>query len=350
MRNPPRSHPDGSPPFTGWVAGLLAGAVWIGLAGCTTVRETVRVPESAVPPVEAAAELLRSDRVAALLGLEENWVVAGSRLVMSGSAGSLEVEVDRREARVNGIRVFLGEPPVAQSGHLYFSRSDVERCLMPILGVPGTGFTGPLRTIAVDAGHGGSDSGTRNRLLGLEEKELTLDVARRLEDALVRRGFRVLMIRRDDVFVPLGQRPALAAGANLFISIHFNATGNPEVSGTETYVLTRAGQASTGVALPFDGDVAAHPGNRWDGASAAAGFELQRRLVRAFGTVDRGLKQARFAVLRDLPCPGVLVESAFLSHPGEASRVSTERYRVELAEILADAVGALARRVEKEEG
>ncbi|MEZ5276611.1 MAG: N-acetylmuramoyl-L-alanine amidase [Opitutaceae bacterium] len=327
------------------------GLILTGLGGCTTARQAMPLPPAAPPPAQVgneAGQRIRSDAVAARMGLTESWVIAESRLAMNGPAGSLEAEVGRRECIINGLRVFLGEPPLAEGGHLTFARSDVERQLLPILGGGGIEVPGPIRTIAVDAGHGGTDSGTKNAALGLQEKDLTLDVARRLEAALRHRGFAVIMTRTDDSYVPLKERPQRANGADLFLSIHFNATGNAAVSGTETYVLSKAGQASTGSELPYDGDEPAQPGNRWDGANAAFGFEVQRRLVRAFGTVDRGLKQARFVVLRDLSCPGILVESAFLTHPGEASRVSSPEFRAELAQMLAESVVAQAARLNPE--
>ena len=331
---------------------LVAGLVLIGLGGCTTTRQATPEPVAPQPSVQIEKgpdQRIRSDMVAARLGLTESWMIAQSRLAMNGPAGSFEAEVGRRECIVNGLRVFLGEPPLAEGGHLTFARSDVERQLLPILGRGRIEAPGPIRTIAVDAGHGGTDSGTKNAALGLQEKDLTLDVARRLEAALRHRGFAVIMTRTDDSFVPLKERPQRANGADLFISIHFNATGNVAVSGTETYVLSKAGQASTGGDYPYVGDEPAQPGNRWDAANAALGFEVQRGLVRAFGTIDRGLKQARFVVLRDLSCPGILVESAFLSHPGEASRVSSPKFRVELAEMLAEAVVTQAARMNLEQ-
>jgi N-acetylmuramoyl-L-alanine amidase len=306
------------------------------LVGCATVREP-----AVVAPIEKTV-LVRSDRLADLLGLHERWIIAGSRLAMDGAAGYLEIESGRREALASGVRIFLGEPVTLSSGHLYVSRTDVERLLMPIFQGTGVRGSGPVRTIAVDAGHGGHDNGAMNRELGLYEKNLTLDVAYRLKDALRRRGFEVIMTRTGDEYVPLGQRPRRANDADLFISIHFNATGNSESSGTETYVLSPAGQASTGTNLPYTGNMACVPGNEWDASSTVLGYIVQRGLLRDLGTIDRGLKHARFAVLRDLPCPGVLVESAFLSNDAEATRVASEAFRTRLAENLARSVEAFA--------
>ncbi|RKX32954.1 MAG: N-acetylmuramoyl-L-alanine amidase [Verrucomicrobia bacterium] len=331
-----RKNPDRGR-FREWGDVLLLLLLLTHLVGCDTVRK---------PAVDLTVEktgLVRSDRLADLLGLSERWVVAGSRLAMDGAAGHLEIESGRREANARGVRLFLGEPVTVANGHLYVSRTDMESLLMPIFKGTGAKGAGPIRTIAVDAGHGGRDNGTMNRELGLNEKNLTLDVAKRLRDALRRRGYVVIMTRTGDEFVPLEQRPKRAHGADLFISIHFNATGNSRSSGSETYVLSPAGQASTGTSLPTTGDMTFVPGNRWDAPSAAFGFIVQSGLLKELGTVDRGLKHARFAVLRDLPCPGVLVESAFLSNHAEATRVASEAFRSRLAENLAGSVEAFAK-------
>ena len=332
---PHRKNPDRGQ-FRGWCDVVLLSLLLMHLVGCGTVREP-----AVVVPIEKTV-LVRSDRLADLLGLSERWIVAGSRLAMDGAAGHLEIESGRREAHARGIRIFLGEPVTLASGHLYVSRTDVESLLMPVFQGTGTRRGGPVRTIAVDAGHGGHDNGAMNRELGLYEKNLTLDVANRLKDALRRRGFEVIMTRTGDEYVPLEQRPRRANDADLFISIHFNATGNSESSGTETYVLSPAGQASTGTNLPYIGDMAFVPGNEWDAPSAALGFIVQSGLLKEMGTIDRGLKHARFAVLRDLPCPGVLVESAFLSNDAEATRVASVAFRARLAENLAGSVEAFA--------
>jgi N-acetylmuramoyl-L-alanine amidase len=306
------------------------------LAGCSTVRK----PAVAVPIEET--DLVRSDRLADLLGLSERWVVAGSRLAMDGPTGGLEIESDRREAHARGVRIFLGEPIAAADGQLYVTRTDVERLLLPIFQGKGAKGSGPVRTIALDAGHGGHDNGTMNRKIGLKEKDLTLDVAKRLKAALHSRGFEVIMTRTEDEYVPLARRPQRARGADLFISIHFNATGNSTSSGTETYILTPAGQVSTGTNLSYAGNMAFVTGNRWDGPSAVFCFIVQSGLLKEMGTIDRGLKHARFAVLRDLPCPGILVESAFLSNDAEAARVASDTFRARLAENLAGSIVAYA--------
>lgn len=331
-----------------WIGFCLLAFSLLALSGCQSAHTPAARPAAppAIPaPTAGSPERVSSDRVAAQLGLRERWVTTGSVLVLEGASDSLQLDVGRRETMLNRWKVFLGEPPRIDQGRVWFSGSDVDSLLRPILLGDGLQGLAPVRTVAIDAGHGGHENGARNEGLGLVEKDLTLDVARRLATLLTGRGYAVIMTRTDDTHVPLDERPKLARGADLFISIHFNSTGNTAATGTETYVLSKAGQASTGASLPFDGDTAVLPGNSWDAPSAVFGFEVQRGLVGAFGTIDRGLKYARFAVLRDLPCPGILVESAFISNRAEASRVADPAFRQQLAEKLVQGIEAYSTRV-----
>jgi N-acetylmuramoyl-L-alanine amidase len=132
---------------------------------------------------------------------------------------------------------------------------------------------------------------------------------------------------------------AEAAGADVFVSIHFNATEEPDVHGVETYMLTPQFKRSTGSDELKPDDAVAVPGNAFDAWSAFLGYTLHRQLKTDLGMPDRGLKRARFQVLRELAtAPAVLVECGYLSHPEEARLVGTTRYRQELAAAIADGI------------
>lgn len=261
---------------------------------------------------------------------------------------SLLAERDREYILIDGTKVFLDGPVRASTYRvrgqpdrvrLTVERADYLAALSPILwGAPG-GPGRPLR-IVIDPGHGGRDPGKQNAPLKLDEKTMTLDVAKRLALLLRQGGREVLLTREADAFVELKDRCALAnrAKADLFISVHFNADKSAQANGTETFCLTPAGQHSTNDA-GNRGSTAAEPGNRQDAQNVLLAFEVQRQLVKGLGGADRGVRRARFAVLTDLQCPGVLVEAAFLSNPDEARRVATESYRQSLARNLADAIG-----------
>ncbi len=232
---------------------------------------------------------------------------------------------------------------------LYVSRIDAEKLFAPLLNPDGA-YSPPVpvvRVIAIDPGHGGIDTGTQNKALKLNEKTFTLDVSLRLRALLQKEGYKVVMTRTDDRFIPLPDRAEIAnkAGADLFISIHFNSVENaPAVLGTETFAMTPQYQRSTGTS-PSEKDPGArvaYPGNRNDPWNAVLGYCIQNQLLGKLGTEDRGFKRARFAVLRLVNAPAVLVESGYLSNTAEARKICTAAYRDDIAESIAAGIKAYA--------
>ncbi|MCE2860890.1 MAG: hypothetical protein RIR76_999 [Verrucomicrobiota bacterium] len=276
------------------------------------------------------------------LGARLNWLEAGRRLELKGPGGRAEVETDSREITVNGLRVFLGDPVVASGGDAFVSRVDHERCLLPLLR-PGHGQAprAAPRVIVLDPGHGGTDPGKINDRLGISEKTLTLDVARRAQRLLEADGHRVLLTRDDDSFVALPQRAAAAraAKADVFVSIHFNAVPRDNrTSGVEVYTFAPRFQRSTnawGAGARDDTEEFASPANRHDHWNVLLAHALHRRFVNDLKSDDRGKKLMHLAVLRPLDCPGVLVECGFLSSDAEARKIASPAHRQQLAVAIA---------------
>ena len=280
----------------------------------------------------------------ARLGYKADYVAQTATLTLTQGTGAAASELvftaDKRDARVNGLRVLLGEPAVLHKNVLFVATLDLERFLLPILR-PARSTARPLRTIVIDAGHGGNDTGTQNKTHKLSEKTFTLDVAQRLQRLLGEDRWRVLQTRTDDRFVELPARAAFANAekADLFISIHFNAVANnAAVHGTETYVLTPQFQRSTSSSKALPEDKLAYPGNRHDATSAVLGYHMHRALLARLKSEDRGYKHARFAVLRMVDCPAVLVEAGYLSNDDEAKKIAEESYRGDIAEALYAAI------------
>jgi len=287
--------------------------------------------------------------IAVWLGLKGAWTEPLRKLTLTdktNSANQVEIEAKSRNARVNGLRVFLGQPTLLRSEKLYVSRIDVERCLAPLLR-PGLGVLLPSRPriIAIDPGHGGIDDGTENKALGLKEKVLTLDVAFRLKKLLETSGYQVFMTRTGDkelspdkkIDLPLRALLANRAGADLFVSIHFNAAPK-DTRGTEVFWLAPRMERSTdswSLGAEDDSVTEELPGNRFDHWNVFFTATLHRALRDTLKTEDRGIKMAHWAVLRTLNCPGVLVEPAIISNEGEARRVATPAFRQQIAEALA---------------
>ena len=209
-----------------------------------------------------------------------------------------------------------------------------------------------ISRVVIDAGHGGHDPGARVK--GLNEADVTLDVAQRLEKLLLKQpGVEVVMTRRTNVYIPLEERTAIAnrSGADLFLSIHVNASRNPKARGIETYYLNfapdpeaeaiaareNAGSSKTMHHLP-DIVKAIALNNKIDESRDFASLvqtAMMDRLRKA-NTQARnlGVKQAPFMVLIGATMPSVLAEMSFLTNRQEAMLLKTAAYRQAIAEAL----------------
>lgn len=176
--------------------------------------------------------------------------------------------------------------------------------------------------VFLDPGHGGKQPGALNSELQLVEKALNLDVTLRLREFMEEAGWKVILSREEDEELSLSERSELAnrSGAEIFVSIHFNSALNPEARGMETYALIPASE-------PL-------PGNGQDTQNLQLAWVLQKALVDSMLWKDRGVRRARFMVLRDLQIPGVLVELGFISNEQEARLISQEEIRQQLAQAL----------------
>jgi N-acetylmuramoyl-L-alanine amidase len=314
-------------------------------------RDALIVPLAGLPaPLPRAARLVRDGLVEAL------------ELAPSRGSPALRVSFERPPA---GRKVYrLKDPPRLV---LDFYRSAPAA---PPAGPPPAPAT--LRSIVLDPGHGGHDPGAVGPR-GLQEKDLTLDIARRLAVVLHEElGVAVTLTRSRDVFVPLRERTALAnrQKADLFVSIHVNAARGAAASGTETYFLSsEATDNAARAAAAFENKVIElEPGSRagsrdllrsilWDLAQSEFQQEssrlaegLQDSLERALRQPSRGVKQAPFYVLGGAAMPAVLVEIGFISNSHEEERLQDEGYRDRIARALAAGFGSYKRRYEQKSG
>lgn len=261
---------------------------------------------------------------------------------------TIKGEVDSREGEINGQRVFFGDPVRGWKGQPMLARIDVDTLLTPIL-LPGShqARVPNLKVIAIDPGHGGRDSGKVNAHVKVKEKSLALDTALRLKRILETDGYRVVLTRSDDRYVELADRATIArkAGADLFLSVHYNSveTGADRVTGVEVFTMTPQYQYST--SDPERGDSGAklrNPGNANDHWNTILGYRVHRELLETLKVPDRGLKRARWAVLRLASCPAILIEAGYLSNDAEARRIAAPEYRQRIATAIADGVRGYA--------
>ncbi len=198
----------------------------------------------------------------------------------------------------------------------------------PAPALPRWDHTAPL--VIVDAGHGGHDGGAvANDII---EKDLALDLARRLKRELLSAGLRVITTRDTDAFLPLEERAAFAARhqADAFVSVHLNTDGSGgDAEGIETYFADTTPLS----ARQFS---AVSGGRRGDSADFAAA--VQRRVCEATKAGDRGAKERSYTVVSQAACPAILVECGFITSAGESARLKRESYRDQVATGIARGV------------
>jgi len=174
-------------------------------------------------------------------------------------------------------------------------------------------------------------------------KKSSLDWAFRLETLLTRAGWQVVLTRTNDVQVSLTERVAIADRhhADLFLSLHFNATAQPYHAGIETYCVIPAGMPSNVTRGYEDNAALVFPNNQFDAQNLQLAFNLHRSLLATTGGQDRGVRRARFmTVLRGQNRPAVLMEGGYLSNPDEAVLITSTEYRQKLAEAVASVLNA----------
>ena len=241
---------------------------------------------------------------------------------------------NQRRMSVNNVKVELLNPLVFEGNVPWVSNLDWYKTMRPVL-YPATVSRRRVTTIMIDMGHGGNDPGAIGAFS--KEKMITLRVGLRVAQILRAYGFRVVMTRTKDVQIPLAAIGPMQqrSKSDLFVSIHVNATINRKVSGIETYCLTPAGAASSNGGKASD---KIHPGNRQDDGNMLLAWNIQTALLRRTKAVDRGVKRARFAVLRDINAPGVLIEIGFITNAAEEKKLNDREYVDKIAYGIVDGI------------
>jgi N-acetylmuramoyl-L-alanine amidase len=294
-------------------------------------------------------DYLSADNIAKFYDLLGNVDATGKTVVLNNGRNQLQLTLDSREAVVNGLRNWLCFPVIAHDGKFLISRIDLAKTIEPQLRPQMIQGKGKLQTVVLDPGHGGFDKGAGSGYGS--EKEYALDVARQLRGRLQAQGFKVIMTRENDVFLPLELRARIANQTrdSIFVSIHFNATSNRDATGFEIFSLTPRGAPSTAddaLALSF---LNMQAGSAVDAQSFELSSAVYHSMLGHIPEFDRGIKRARFAVLRLTKIPAILVEGGFLSETNDSKLVANPAWRGKLAEAISVGIENYRNVIEKKQ-
>jgi N-acetylmuramoyl-L-alanine amidase len=288
-------------------------------------------------------EYLSVENIAHFYQLQGEVRTVDHRITLGDSRVRFELTGNSREIYINGVKQWLSFPMISQNGHLLISRFDLAKTIEPCLRPTMIANLQPFHTIVLDAGHGGQDRGA-NSTTGFE-KDYTLSVIKYLKKSLENKGFHVLMTRNTDVFVPLDGRAQRANEEKdaIFVSVHFNSSNDGgNANGFEVFAMTPRGALSTGDSAASLEQFKELPGNDFDNASLALATCVHHSLLGHIPQTDRGVKRARFVVLKNTHAPAVLVEGGFLTNASESSSINDNAWRQKLAESIAEGVQSYA--------
>lgn len=302
-----------------------------------------------VPPQRLSLfgkEYVRLDQWARANSCQWKWLSKNEALVWS-STTRMQFTTDSRRMTLNGIIILLSESVLNQNGVPHIAAIDLTTAIQPVIYPPKNRPRAQVKHICLDPGHGGKDPGNREK--GEEEKKYTLLLALELATQLRKAGYTVSLTRTGDTYPELGERPAIARrrGADLFLSLHFNSPGRggSDTRGAEVYCLTPQ-RASSSNSRGEGANSGPSVGNLNNARNMLLAYELQKALVRGAGLEDRGVKRARFAVLKDAEMPAVLIEAGFMTNPAEGRKIYSATWRRYLAQSIVNGVQSYRKIVE----
>jgi len=253
----------------------------------------------------------------------------------------VKVKEKSRLVEINGTTLWFHNGNDTHDEKLRFHPDDIQYILNPVLEPPPIAAA-KKQLIVLDPGHGGDDTGALS-VSKIAEKTVNLAIAKRLKLKLEKWGHEVIMTRdSDEQSLSLDERPGIAENesANLFISLHANKAGNEISRGIETFCLSLPGQRSTNDPKSQNPDQKNWPGNKFNLENSWLAYTVHHSLVRHSSFGDRGIKRARFRVLKLAPCPAILIECGFLSSKEDEQFFLKDSYLDYIAQRIANGVQA----------
>ncbi len=299
------------------------------------------------------------------LDLSARWFYEPAKIELRNNKISVDVMVGSKLVLINKSDIRkMNSSIVFIKGEPYVAATLLTSTLKPYFKKTSSGkksFSRSKGIIVIDPGHGGHDTGAIG-YRGIVEKDLVLDIARRVRTILVRKGYKVRMTRDSDRFIDLIPRADIAnsIGALILVSIHGNAASKNKrsITGSETYYLSKAQSASSKRTEKIENlGIKKKISSRWGTLKYKVKLWLlgrhfkknrekskklaelvQRRLAKITIGKNRGIKTANFSVLRNSYCPSCLIEVGFLTHPTDATYLKRSSYKQKIAGAVAQGV------------
>ncbi len=348
-------------------AAITLAVILLFIAGCATVPMRTGVSALSAQAVKVGGvDYIPATVLASYYRMQWQWEPIAKKVELTKGKSSFIFHVGTDLAIVNGRLEKLSSPIVFYEGAVVIPSDFAIKRVAKILGPPEVVTRVPppliqkyaIRKIVIDAGHGGRDPGAIGRN-GLREKDLVLDIAKRIKDELSGNGIDVILTRDRDKFVSLYRRAQIANDndVDFFVSIHANAARLKGANGFEVYYLSdavddtaRAVEAAENAFLEFD-DSSFYFRNTnleatlWDlvyTENREESVELAKYIAKAVDDStsirNRGVRSARFYVLKGVRMPSVLVEVGFISNPAEEVDMKQSSYRQAVAYAIAQGI------------
>lgn len=269
----------------------------------------------------------------------EGYNHANRTIALRSDRRTIRAQAGTSEIFINGVRFFTCFPLLERSEGNLVSAVDVGKIIEPVLRPSRIKNAQHIETVVLDPGHGGMDNGASGAWGS--EKTFTLAVALAARTELQKAGFKVEMTRESDKAISLEDRIDLANKFPhaVFISIHFNSSSGG--AGVESYRLAPEGvasNASNGEHHLAATDSQPDEGNAQDAQNVALTAAVHAAVLSRTASFDRGIRHARFKVLRHIRVPALLLEAGFVNDPTEGQKIATQQYQQSLGAAIAQGV------------
>lgn len=362
---------------------LITAALTAFVCGCAATTSYLKLDPSLQKDMKtfSGAQYIPLARLCEAYDIECKWDAYINTATIQKRSDKIVLRAGSGTFLSNGVLRRMERPVVLSGGTVFVPVSFAAANLGPFAGarpvvteavpVPETPKRFVVRTIALDAGHGGKDAGATGRRLRIQEKEMALMLARKVKVLLENAGIRVIMTRDSDAYISLPKRARIAnrSGADIFVSVHLNASRSRLMRGFECYYLSnttddnaRALEALEDSSLKLDKDAAVEHSRRldrtlWDmsltenrAESAELAGYICDSVENSFTIGNRGVRSARFYVLKHTHMPSVLVEAGYISNRYEEARLKEPDFLDRIAEAIAGGILAYKKEYERTEG